>query len=98
MSDYKNIFKNYQTTEGIPFLMLNRRIVFPEDKTLNIYGRKYITSDTAWTVLSYQIYGTIKYWWILTALNEYNMYYCKEGATIIYVKPEYISIILNNIN
>lgn len=46
MNDYKDIFKVYRTTENIPFLMLNRRIVFPDDKTLDIYGRKYIASDT----------------------------------------------------
>lgn len=97
MNDYKDIFKVYRTTENIPFLMLNRRIVFPDDKTLDIYGRKYIASDTPWTVLSYQLYGTIQYWWVLCALNEYNMYYCKEGSYLTYVKAEYIPLILNSI-
>lgn len=97
MSDYKDIFKRYETTEGIPFLMLNKRIVFPDDKNLEIYEKRYVTTDTPWTILSYQIYGTIKYWWVLCALNEYNMYYCREGATVTYVKSEYMPFILNSI-
>lgn len=46
MSDYKDIFKRYETTEGIPFLMLNKRIVFPDDKNLEIYEKRYVTTDT----------------------------------------------------
>lgn len=97
MSDYKNIFNVYQTTENIPFLLLNKRIVFPDDKSLDIYGKKYVATDTPWTILSYQIYGSIQYWWVLCALNDYNMYYCREGATVIFVKAEYLPIILNSI-
>ncbi|MBR4890151.1 MAG: hypothetical protein IKU15_02390 [Clostridia bacterium] len=98
MAKYENIFKTYKTSEGIPFYLLNRRVIFPDDKTLYIYGRKFISTNIAWTVLSYQIYGTIEYWWVLCALNKSNMYYAKEGNTILYVLPEYISLILNNLN
>lgn len=98
MSTYKNIFKEYNTKENIPFLLLNRRVVFPEDESLPIYNNRYISSDTPWTILSYQIYNDISYWWILCALNpKNNMYYAKDGTRVKYVKPEYISLILNNL-
>ena len=59
MNTYKNIFKEYNTKENIPFLLLNRRVVFPEDESLPIYNNRYISSDTPWTILSYQIYNDI---------------------------------------
>lgn len=95
MADYTSIFKKYISKEGVPFQIFNRRLVFPSDTNHYIYGRYLVTSDVAWTVLSYKIYGTIDYWWILCSLNEQNMYYAREGQTIIYVKPTYIPSILN---
>ena len=97
MSSYKDIFNDYKTVEGIPFKLFNKRIVFPEDKNLSIYAYTNITADTPWTILSYQIYGTIEYWWILCALNEYNMYYEREGTSVVYIKEEYLQAILNSI-
>lgn len=97
MASYKDIFNDYKTAEGIPFKLFNKRIVFPEDKSLNIYSAVNITTDTPWTILSYQIYGSIEYWWILCALNEHNMYYAREGSSVTYVKKEYLQAILNSI-
>jgi hypothetical protein len=98
MSDYQSIFKTYTSTENIQFKMLNRRVVFPEDTTLSIYGFKNIMSNTPWTILSYQLYGTIDYWWILCSLNKNNnMYYAQSGTSIIYLKGEYIPLIENNL-
>lgn len=97
MSDYTKIFHVYTTSENIPFYMLNRRIVFPEGLSSPIYDIKYINTNMPWTILSYQIYNTIDYWWILCSLNKNTLYYAKEGSTIRYVKPEYISEIINNL-
>lgn len=97
MNSYTSIFRQYTTSENIPFMMLNRRVVFPDDRSLPIYSKKLITSDTPWTILSYQIYGKIEYWWILCALNDNNMYYAREGSLITFVKPEYISTIENSL-
>jgi hypothetical protein len=95
MADYTSIFTEYKTTEGVPFRIFNRRLVFPSDRTHYIYNQHLVTTDVTWTVLSYKIYGTIEYWWILCSLNEENMYYAREGQTITYIKPEYIPSILN---
>lgn len=97
MNSYTSIFRQYTTSENIPFMMFNRRVVFPDDRSLPIYSKKLITSDTPWTILSYQIYGKIEYWWILCALNDDNMYYAREGSLITFVKPEYISTIENSL-
>jgi hypothetical protein len=95
--DYDKIFNQYLSKEGIPFYLLNKRIIFPEDKTLDIYGSLYLASDTPWTNLSYQLYDTIDYWWILCSINTSSIFYAKEGDVIHYIKPEYLNFIFSNI-
>jgi hypothetical protein len=98
MPEYQSIFKTYNTSENIPFKMFNKRVIFPEDKSLPLYGIKFVAANTPWTILSYQIYGSINYWWILNSLNaENNMYYAQEGTSVFYIKPEYIAYIENNL-
>lgn len=65
----------------------------PSDMTLDIYGQKYINTNTAWTIMSYMIYGTIDNWWILNALNPGMPFYAVEGNKIYYVKPDYIDLV-----
>lgn len=78
MSNYSSIFNLYKTTENIDFLMLNRKVEFPNDKSLEIYSTKTITDNIPWTILSYQLYDSIDYWWILTKLNPGSMFFAKE--------------------
>ncbi|MBQ7820511.1 MAG: hypothetical protein IJ341_12555 [Bacteroidales bacterium] len=78
MKNYSKIFNLYTTKENKEFLMLNRKIEFPSDHSLYIYGKKIVTDNIPWTILSYQIYGTIDYWWILTKLNPSSIFYAKE--------------------
>ena len=96
--DYTKIFRLYNTKEGIPFLLLNKRVEFPSDKTLDIYSSILVDNNTPWTILSYKLYGTIDYWWILCSLNSSSIFYAKEGDYIYYIKPDYIEFILNSIS
>lgn len=93
-----DIFNRYTTREGIPFLNLTKHVVFPEDKSLDIYKTILISEDTPWTVLSYQIYKTIDYWWILCSLNKENKFYAPEGSRIYYIDNNYIKDIIGEIN
>lgn len=95
--DYSSIFNIYETTENIPFLLLNRSVIFPEDTTLELYDSTYITSDTPWTILSYKIYNKIEYWWILCSINKSSIFYAEEGSTIYFIKPQYLELVLNSI-
>lgn len=97
MKNYTSIFSHYKTSENIPFLLTNRRIVFPDDMTLDLYGKTYVSADTPWTILSYTLYNTIDYWWILCSLNKSFIFYAEDGKEIYYVKPEYLDLILNSI-
>lgn len=102
MNNYDTIFHKYTTSEGKPFNLVSRAVHMPQDKTLDIYGNMYINSNTAWTIMSYLIYGTIDNWWILNLLNPSMPFYATEGNNIYYVRPQYIdmvkSAISNSIN
>ena len=95
--DYSLIFSKYYTAEGQEFNLLNRSIHFPDDKTLKIYGKIYVYSNVAWTILAWQMYGSIEYWWVLAALNKSQIFYAEEGTEIYYIKPQYISSIISKI-
>lgn len=95
--DYSSIFNNYTTTEGIKFTLKNRCVRFPEDKTLPIYGKVHIGTNTPWTILSYNLYGTIEHWWILSTLNPHMVFYATAGNDIYYIKKDVIGDILSTI-
>lgn len=94
----KNIFNQYTSTEGVPFISLSKNITFPSDESLDFYKWKYISEDTPWTVLSYEIYGTIDYWWILSSINEKYIFYVPEGSEIKFIPKSYIKDIIEKIN
>jgi hypothetical protein len=96
--DYSTIFRRYNTTENLPFLLLNKRVEFPTDRTLHIYGTRLVDGNTPWTTMSYKIYGTIDYWWILCSLNPGSVFYANDSDVIYYIKPEYLDVILNSIS
>lgn len=96
--DYTSILRKYETKEKIPFYLLNKRIEFPSDRTLDIYDSILIDSDIPWTILSYKLYGSITYWWILCALNTSSLFYAKENSNVYYIKREYLETILSSIN
>lgn len=98
MKNYTKIFNLYSTKEGIPFYMTNRRIEFPSDRKLFIYDSKIITDNTPWTILSYQLYNSISYWWVLCSLNPEYPFYAPGGSNITYIKPRYLNDILSNID
>lgn len=96
--DFQDLFNLYYTAEGIPFTLKTRSIVFPEDASNPIYGIKYVAENIPWTILSYNLYNTIDYWWVLCLLNSSQIFYAEEGAEIRYILPEYIEDIIATIN
>lgn len=97
MRDYTNIFNAYQTQEGEPFYFLSKSVVFPQDTSLNFYRTYYIQDDTPWTILSYQLYGKIDYWWVLSSLNKSMPFYAERGNSILIIHPDNLEEILSNI-
>lgn len=92
--NYSKIFNEYDTTEGVPFYLLSKKINFPEDTTLEIYEMLYCDEDMPWTVLSYKLYNSINYWWVLSALNGDQIFYAKRGEEIRIIKPKFLQTVL----
>jgi hypothetical protein len=97
MKNISQLYNGYYTSEGIPFLNLSKSVVFPEDDSLDIYDFYYADDDLAWTIVSYKLYGTIDYWWVLASLNKNCPFYSKKGDTIRFIKPPFIETVLNYI-
>lgn len=95
--DYTNIFNSYNTIQGIPFIMLSKSVTFPQDDSLDIYKFYYADEDMAWTILSYKLYGSIDYWWVLSALNPKMKFYAVRGNVIKVIKPAYLESVIKYI-
>ena len=93
--NYTKIFNEYDTQEGVPFYLLSRSVTFPNDDGLEIYDTVYCDEDLAWTVVSYKLYGTIDYWWVLSALNKNMKFYAKAGENIRIIKPNKLEEVLS---
>lgn len=89
--DYERIFKVFQQSlENKDFYVYNilKKIDFPEiDSQYLEY--KDVQTRTALTILSYQIYGDMKSWWILYLLNKDKFegapFYVDGGTQIKYI-------------
>jgi hypothetical protein len=96
MKNIANIFNEYDTTEGIPFKLLSKNIHFPESNN-EIYAYTYVSENIPWTVMSFNLYNTIDYWWVLSSLNKTQPFYAKRGNTIKYIPKSILEEILSYI-
>lgn len=91
----KNIFNQYTTSEGVPFKLLNKKVYFPENK--DIYDYVYVSENIPWTILSYQLYNSIEFWWVLSSLNQNAPFYAKKGTNIKFIPREILLDIIKYI-
>lgn len=92
--NYTQIFNEYLTSEGVPFYLLSKSVLFPQDDSLEIYDYVYSDEDMPWTIMSYKLYNSINYWWVLSSLNPQYKFYAKRGEIIKIIKPESLSAVL----
>jgi len=67
---YENIFKLYENENNQLFYNLKKSITFPDnidDRYISIFS---LDRNVPWTIISYNIYGTIFLWWCITELNK----------------------------
>lgn len=97
--DYSQVFDRYKDDNGTIFFVPINNIILPQDRSIDIYEDQYIDTDTPWTVLSWKIYGTIDYWWILSQLNKdtNSHFYAKVGSTVTIIKPSRIGDVINSL-
>lgn len=84
MNNINSIFNQYHTTENVPFLLLSKSIAFP-DNNEDIYSYVYVSENIPWTIMSYKLYGTIQYWWVLSSLNPSSPFYAKKEYNVKYI-------------
>ena len=98
---YENIFKvSLIKNDDKSFYFYNtlNRVIFPDKIDKEVFDIKILNSDTPWTTLSYQLYGTINLWWVIFLLNKPQyIFLAKAGQQYKYIKPEYIGNILTNL-
>lgn len=88
----KKIFNLYKTSDGVPFYLLSKSIHFPDN--IDVYSYTYVSENIPWTILSYQLYDTIDYWWVLSSLNKDMPFYAKKEMTIKYISKPVLEEIL----
>lgn len=100
---YENIFKLYVVKEenNNPYYFYNilNKIEFPDYLDQSLFGSIELNNKLPWTTLSYRIYETQFLWWVIFLLNKpQNIFFAEPGVEYKYILPQYISLILENIN
>ena len=97
---YENIFKLYQTEDREYYYNLKTSITFPSDIDDLYIDSFTLDRNVPWTIISYNIYGSIFLWWCITELNKISnpVILPKTGTVIKYIKPQYIKQIVSQIN
>ena len=99
---YENIFKVFKVLKdkdnSYYFYNINNKVMIPENLDDNFYNNIEINRNTAWTTLSYKLYGTIDLWWLIFLINKpKDIFLARSGETYKYIKIDYLDDILLNI-
>ena len=98
---YENIFNvnliNNDTSDAYFYHLLNK-VILPEDISDEYVEQKVLTGDKPWTMLSFELYGTIQLWWTIVLLNKpINIFKAEANTEYKYIKPELINSVLQQI-
>ena len=99
---YENIFKVFKVLKdkdnSYYFYNINNKVMLPENLDDNVYSTIAISRNTAWTTLSYKLYGTIDLWWLIFLINKpKDIFLARSGETYKYIKIDYLNDVILNI-
>ncbi len=98
---YENIFKiNLIDTDNndLYFYNILNKVIFPDNISDDIVDTIVLQNDIPWTMLSYQLYGTINLWWTVYLLNRPDYIFKAKAATeYTYIKPGALGAVLQQI-
>ncbi len=98
---YENIFNvGLVNNDGKSFYTYNllNKVIFPETIDSNVIDEITLTSDKPWTMLSFQLYGTIELWWVVYLLNKPDyIFKAKANTPYKFIKSDFISNVLQQI-
>lgn len=98
VSDLENMFNIYLDKRGNYIYNLNNSVYFSlgESKTLKEYT---VTIDSYWPLISYKLYGTTRFAWLLMKLNKVDAAHVFDklhtGDVIRYVDNRYLEHIID---
>lgn len=89
----ESIFDQYLTSENKPFFKLDKAIGLPPDKNNSLYSCVWCGENTAWTIVSYKLYDSIDYWYLLATINRHiygadyqGVFYAPANSAVYYIK------------
>ena len=96
---YENIFNvNLIEDNNVYFYNLLNKVIFPDNISDEFTDEITLTSDKPWTMLSFQLYGTINLWWTVYLLNKPDyIFKAQANNTYKFIKSKYITSVLNRI-
>ena len=97
---YENIFKVYQTGDkNFYFYNIIKGIQAPDNINNQIFDLITLNTNTPWTTLSYNIYGTTYLWWLICIINNIQNPFdtTNNGKSIKIIKKQYIKFVLDSI-
>lgn len=96
---YENIFNvNLIEDNNVYFYNLLNKVIFPDDISDEFTDKITLMSDKPWTMLSFQLYGTINLWWTVYLLNKPDyIFKAQANNTYKFIKSKYITSVLNRI-
>ena len=96
---YENIFNvNLIEDNNVYFYNLLNKVIFPDDISGAFTDEITLMSDKPWTMLSFQLYGTINLWWTVYLLNKPDyIFKAQANNTYKFIKSKYITSVLNRI-
>jgi hypothetical protein len=100
MYRYEKILKLYTTKDNQYFYNLIQSIFLPDKIDERVIFYMTMRKDEPWTMVSFNAYQTIELWWLILLTNKiYNPFETPKSGTVIkLIKPEYIPVILKEIN
>lgn len=96
---YENIFKVYTDEDKFYYYNLKTSITFPDDIDDEFIDYFTLDVQVPWSIISYNIYGTIFLWWSITEINKISnpVILPERGVLLKYIKPKYIKQVLSQI-
>lgn len=96
---YENIFNvNLIEDSNTYFYNILNKVIFPEDISDEFIDEVTLMSDKPWTMLSFQLYGTIDLWWVVYLLNKPDyIFKAQANNTYKFIKSDYITNVLSQI-
>lgn len=98
-ADLENMFQVFKDRRGNYVYNINSTVYFPDLKTLpdSVLGYYQCKELDHWTTVSYNIYGTTRYAWLIMKLNNVRNALNKPftGQTLVYISPDKVDQIMN---